>query len=110
MCEAPFVVEHQGRFHLTYSGHIASTAEYASGGAVADHPLGPFERYPDNRIFEQVPDLELYGPGHHCIAPGARDDLLAFYHTKSTPKPGYDRRIRLAPASFRSGLMRIEQP
>ena len=108
VCEGPFAVEHDGRVHLGYSGNAAPTVDYAIGGAVASSPLGPFERYPDNPLLAQMPDIELYGPGHHSLVAGAHDDLLIFYHTKSTSRPGYDRRIRYAPARFEDGELRVD--
>ncbi len=110
ICEGPFVTEHDGEYHLTYSGNVAPTADYALGGSIGQSPLGPFTRYPDNPILKQNPDIDFYGPGHHSIVAGAHDDLLVFYHTKSTPKPGYDRRIRYAPIRYENGELHIDPP
>ena len=110
ICEAPFVTEHQGELHLTYSGNLAPTLDYAIGGAVATQPLGPFTRYPENPILSKNVELEFFGPGHHSIAPGANDDLLIFYHTKSTSVAGYDRRVRYAPIRFDNGRLHVDPP
>jgi beta-xylosidase len=109
VCEGPFVTEHDGRFHLSYSGNIALTVSYAIGAAVGDASLGPFERYADNPILAQIPELEFYGPGHHSIVEGD-DGLLVFYHTKMSSSPGYDRRLRVAPIRYADGLLHIDPP
>lgn len=40
---APEVVEHEGRFYMTYSALNHTTNYHDIGVAVAEHPLGPFE-------------------------------------------------------------------
>jgi hypothetical protein len=110
ICEAPFVTEHDGKLHLTYSGNLAPTLDYAVGGAIGSEPLGPFARYPDNPILSKRPELDFFGPGHHSIVRGAHDDLLIFYHTKTSAVAGYDRRVRYAPIRFEAGQLRVDPP
>jgi beta-xylosidase len=110
VCEAPFVTEHAGELHLTYSANLAPTVDYAVGGAVGSAPLGPFTRYAENPILSKDPSLDFFGPGHHSIVRGAHDDLLIFYHTKTSPQAGYDRRVRYAPIRFESGRLQVDPP
>ena len=98
--EGPWVNEVNGRFLLTYSGNGADRIDYALGAAVADTPLGPFEKTAQSPFLAAAPDLGIYGPGHHCIAPGPCGDLLIIYHTKVSPEQGWERRLRAAPVSF----------
>ena len=98
--EAPWVTEIDGRFVLTYSGFGADQAGYSLGVAVADSPLGPFGKSPDNPFLSQNPDRGFYGPGHHSIVEGFCGDLLIFYHTKVSPEQGWERRLRYAPLVF----------
>ena len=98
--EGPWVNEVDGRFVLTYSGFGGDRAGYSLGYAVADSPLGPFEKSLDNPFLAQEPDKGFYGPGHHSIVEGFCGDLLLFYHTKVSPEPGWERRIRYAPVTF----------
>jgi beta-xylosidase len=106
VCEGVFVLEHGGRFHLMYSGNGADTIDYGVGVAVADSPLGPFERYAENPILHASPAASFLGPGHHGIVEGASGDLLMFYHSKVSDAKGFDRRIRYAPVAF-DGMGRI---
>ncbi|MEZ5374351.1 MAG: glycoside hydrolase family 43 protein [Microthrixaceae bacterium] len=98
--EAPVVLEHDGLFHLMYSGQGANSPCYAVGVATSQSPLGPFTRRVDNPILRQAPDAGFFGPGHHSVVEGADGDLLAFFHTKLDGGFGYDRRIRSAPIGF----------
>lgn len=100
VAEGVWVVEHEGRFHLMYSGNGANQPAYAVGVAVGDDPLGPFVKYDENPILHQNPDAGFFGPGHHSMAPGAFDDRLMFYHTKVSAEPAFDRRIRYVPMEF----------
>ena len=98
--EGPWIVEHEGAIHLTFSGNQADTSSYGLGGARSEGPLGPFERYPDNPLLRTDAEAGIFGPGHHSLVEGAHGDLLLFYHTQRTAKQGWDRRIRYAPVSF----------
>ncbi|NOZ00472.1 MAG: family 43 glycosylhydrolase [Deltaproteobacteria bacterium] len=100
VAEGAWVVEHDGRFHLMYSGNAADMPQYSIGAAVGDSPLGPFVKYAENPILSQDPDADFFGPGHHCLVEGAFGDLLMFYHTKVSKQQGFDRRIRYAPVAF----------
>lgn len=107
--EAPWVTEIGGRFVLTYSGFGADRAGYSLGVAVADSPLGPFEKTDDNPFLSQNPNLEFYGPGHHALSAGWCDDLLIFYHTKVSADQSYERRLRYAPIEF-DGVVPVLPP
>ena len=98
--EGPWVNEVNGRFLLTYSGSGADRPMYSLGAAVADSPLGPFTRTPESPFL--VPDFEngFYGPGHHSIVEGPCGELLLFYHTKTVPEIGWDRRLRVTPITL----------
>lgn len=92
--EAPWVFILNGRYFLSYSGNGADREWYAIGVAVADHPLGPYEKLQSNPILHQNPDTDLWGPGHHSIVPGIGCDLLLFYHSKLSSERGYERNVR----------------
>jgi beta-xylosidase len=62
--EAPFVWEHDGRFHMFYSANAFHTDEYAVGHAVADSPLGPFTKDPEPVL---TSNEHAAGPGHCAL-------------------------------------------
>jgi len=101
--EAPWVVEHDGRFHLMYSGNETWTQHYAVGVAVADSPAGPFVRYADNPILGSDEELGLWGPGHHALVQGPDGSTLIFHHAKIGPGAGFNRRIFVGRVDFDAG-------
>lgn len=109
--EGAWVVEHNGKTHLMYSGNFADGPDYGIGVAVAAHPTGPFSRYPSNPILHRSEAEGYWGPGHHGLVEGAFDDTLMFYHTKTSAEKGFDRRIRYVPVSFGGdGLIGLDVP
>jgi GH43 family beta-xylosidase len=98
--EGTFVLQHEGTYHLMYSGNGADTPDYALGIAVGASPLGPFARRADNPFLHANPEASFFGPGHHCVVEGAFGDLLMFYHTKVGTDVSFDRRVRYAPLAF----------
>lgn len=100
VAEGAFVVEHAGRFVLTYSANAADGPDYGVGMAVSDSPFGPYAKDRENPFLHKNPAAGFFGPGHHGLVEGAFGDLLMFYHTKVSPDRGYDRRIRYAPVAF----------
>ncbi|MFL6830399.1 MAG: family 43 glycosylhydrolase, partial [Sphingomicrobium sp.] len=44
LIEGPFVTRQEGRYWLFYAGNDFSTPSYGIGVAVADHPLGPYDK------------------------------------------------------------------
>lgn len=97
--EAAWVTEHDGVYHLTYSGSGADTSCYAIGEATATNPLGPFTRTGPAPLLHDDPTVGFYGPGHHTITEGPGGDLVMFFHTKDDYEQGYDRHVRWAPVS-----------
>lgn len=109
--EGPWVEKHDGRYYLTYSGNLADNSAYAVGYAVADNPLGPFERFPGNPVFKADPAAGLFGPGHHSLVEGLHDDRLMFYHSKASAEIGWDRRVKYTPVCWDGdGLLKVHPP
>ncbi|WP_299518725.1 glycoside hydrolase family 43 protein [uncultured Serinicoccus sp.] len=64
LVEGPSVWEHEGRFHLFYSGNGFWTEAYAVGHAVSDSPTGPFTKDPEPVL---VANEVAAGPGHNSL-------------------------------------------
>ena len=108
--EGPFVLRHNGKYYLTYSGNGYDAKEYAVGYAVSDSPLGPYEKYKANPILSYT--SKLYGPGHHSftVSPDG-SELIIVYHTHASTTAVHPRticidRARFAPTA--SGIDRLE--
>jgi beta-xylosidase len=77
LIEGPWVTKQQGRYWLFYAGNDFCTPNYGIGVAVADHPLGPYEK-------RQEPLLKSteawWAPGHASVAPGVDGEPQLFFH------------------------------
>jgi hypothetical protein len=85
LIEGVWVTEHAGRFYLFYAGNDFSTAHYAIGAAVADHPLGPWRK--TRPLLRSSRDW--IGPGHPSVAPGPHGEPWLFMHAYLPGQVGY---------------------
>ena len=89
--EGPWVIERDNIFYLMYSGNRFYTRKYAIGVAVAKKPIDNFKRGKHNPIFKTDTKLSVFGPGHNSVVEGANNDLLMFYHARTTIKKNHAR-------------------
>ncbi len=109
--EGPFVLKHQGRYHMMYSANFYQSRRYGIGGAWADSPYGPFVKYPENPIVSYV-EGRVSGPGHNSvtIAPDGQG-LLCVYHVHTDyHHPSGDRQVCIDPLVFRDGHIAVLGP
>ncbi len=91
--EGPWMIKHDGRYYLMYSGSGASTPDYAVGYATSTSPLGPFVRAKNNPIIRRSEGL--FGPGHGCAIRDRDGQWWHVYHQKRTARVEWDRFICL---------------
>lgn len=96
--EGPWMIKHQGRYYLIYSGSGADTPNYAVGYATADNPMGPFTRAAENPIIQRSEGL--FGPGHGCAIRDGEGKWWHVYHQKRTERVEWDRFICVDPMWF----------
>jgi xylan 1,4-beta-xylosidase len=89
--EGPWIIKHDGRYYLLYSGSGADTSDYAVGYATSSSPLGPFTRAEHNPILHRGEGL--YGPGHGCAIQDAEGTWWFVYHQKNSDRRAWDRFI-----------------
>ena len=87
LIEGPFVTRQQGRYWLFYAGNDFSTPSYGIGVAVADHPLGPYEKQPAPLLRST---REWLAPGHPSVAPGRDGKPQLFFHAFHPGAAGYN--------------------
>ncbi len=87
LIEGPFVTRQQGRYWMFYAGNDFSTPAYGIGVAVADHPLGPYEKQPEPLLKST---REWWAPGHASVAPGADGRPQLFFHAFFPEQAGYN--------------------
>ena len=89
--EGPFMLKRNGRYYFMWSEGGWTGDDYRVAYAIADSPLGPFERI--GTILEQDPDIAT-GAGHHSViqVPGT-DAWYIVYHRRPIPNEGRDHRV-----------------
>jgi xylan 1,4-beta-xylosidase len=98
--EGPWIIPHNKRYYMLYSGSGADTPEYAVGYAIAEHPLGPFTRAEHNPIVER--SETIFGPGHGCAIQDAAGQWWHIYHQKRNDRVEWNRFIAMDPLWFDS--------
>ncbi len=93
--EGPWMLKHDGRYNLMYSGSGANGPDYAIGYATSDSPTGPFTKYRGNPIAKR--GNGVFGPGHHCVVAAPNGKLWMVYHQQNSQKIGWDRFLAIDP-------------
>ncbi|MEO7586994.1 MAG: glycoside hydrolase family 43 protein [Arachnia sp.] len=110
LVEGPNVWEHDGTFHMFYSGNGYWTDKYAVGHAVADAPTGPFTKDPEPVL---TTNDAAAGPGHNSLIE-VGDQLWMVYHAWEPGAVGDDavgRQMWLSRVWFTNdGGVRVEPP
>lgn len=89
--EGPFMLKRNGRYYFMWSEGGWTGDDYRVAYAMADSPLGPFERV--GTILQQDPAIAT-GAGHHSViqAPGTGEYYI-IYHRRPIPNQGRDHRV-----------------
>ncbi|WP_425842085.1 family 43 glycosylhydrolase [Streptomyces fractus] len=80
-------------YYLTYSANNFENQYYGVGYAVADHPLGPWRKYPDNPVLSQNPDAGMYSTGHGSLTSSPDGSELYYVHHGRTSPTSPDRAV-----------------
>lgn len=98
--EGAFVVKHDGKYFLTYSGNCFESPDYGVGYAVSDSPTNGFIKAEANPVLKKI-DGVISGPGHHCFFNGTDGQLYAAFHVHTDiTKPSGNRRACFCPVQF----------
>ncbi len=103
--EGPYMLKHNGKYTLLYSGSDGQSIYYAVGAALAPTPIGPFVKYENNPVFQ---DLErIKGPGHGAVTRDRNGKLWHVYHQKIDSSIGWDRDLAIDPMTYDTdGILR----
>jgi hypothetical protein len=74
--EGPFMVDHDGRYYLFYSGNSYASGRYAIGVARANSPTGPFTKAPGPIL---VSGGAWAGPGHCSVVEGQGETYMVYH-------------------------------
>lgn len=97
--EGPFVLKHNGKYYLSYSGNDYRSIDYAVGYAVADSPLGEYKKYDKNPILKRTD--KVYGTGHHSFTTSKDGKkLICVYHCHKSTEEVHPRMTCIDIAEF----------
>jgi len=96
--EGPFMQKHDGKYMLLYSGSDGQSIYYAVGAAFAPTPIGPFVKYENNPVFQDLGRIK--GPGHGSITRDRNGALWHVYHQKIDAAIGWNREIAIDPMAY----------
>ena len=82
--EGPCVIEHEGKYYLTYSCNDYQSQDYAVGFAVSDNVTGPYTRYEGNPILHR--HLGYVGTGHHSLFKYGKGYYMVYHAHNSRAK------------------------
>ena len=113
--EGPFVIKSGGRYYMTYSANDTGYEHYGVGVAVADAPLGPWEKYEDNPLMTTDMEKGVSSPGHNSIveSPDGSEMFVVYHRHTDTdgPRPSYDRMVCIDRMRIDDdGKLRIDGP
>jgi beta-xylosidase len=89
--EGPVLFSRRGRYYFMWSEGGWGTASYRVAYAIADSPVGPFERV---GVVLESDSTVATGAGHNSVInkPGS-DDWYIVYHRRPIPNRGRDHRV-----------------
>lgn len=106
--EGPFVLEHDGRYYMTYSANSYENPKYGIGYATASSPAGPWVKYAGNPILQNVGGLD--GVGHHAFFTDASGNGRIVFHSHHAPGQIHPRVIHIGSYSFTTdGKLQISE-
>lgn len=89
--EGPFMLKRNGKYYFMWSEGGWTGPNYCVAYAIADNPLGPFERI--GKILEQDPEKGT-GAGHHSVIKGpGEDEYFIIYHRHPIGSRGGSERV-----------------
>ncbi|WP_207493754.1 family 43 glycosylhydrolase [Aridibaculum aurantiacum] len=109
LIEGMWVTEQDNKYYFFYAGNDFSTDKYGIGVAVADHPLGPYQKM-------QAPFLQStkdwWAPGHPSVTTSPAGKPLLVLHAYHPGKAGYKqlRVLLMVQLQFSAGEVKAIEP
>jgi beta-xylosidase len=82
------------KYYLTYSANDHLTSDYGIGYALADKPLGPWTKSPENPLLSSHSEIGVFGPGHGSVFRSVdRGEWFIAYDSLTDPANGSEDRV-----------------
>lgn len=97
--EGPFMLKRDGKYYFMWSEGGWGGPDYCVAYAIADNPLGPFERI--GKILEQDPEVGT-GAGHHSVIrnPETGEYFIVYHRHPVGSRGGSERVVCIDPLEF----------
>jgi len=107
LVEGMWVTQQESKYYLFYAGNDFSTDQYGIGVAIADSPLGPYQKRP--KPFLQS-TAEWWAPGHPSVARGPEGKQILFLHAYYPGQAGYKqfRALLAVPLKFEKNQVLVD--
>lgn len=105
--EGAFVLKHNGKYYLTYSGNGYTSQLYGIGCAVADSPEGPWRKDERNPLLQKPGTL--HGTGHHSFFIDINGKLKVAFHAHRDEKNIHPRAMYITDAEFKDDKLHISK-
>lgn len=107
--EGPFLVKHNGLYHLMYSANFFASANYCICCAVSKYPDRDFVKY-DEPVLKSI-EGKMSGPGHNSVLKLGDNEYVCVYHVLTDSKhPSFNRQIFMSKMKFVNDRIVIENP
>jgi len=107
--EGPAMLKRDGKYFLFYSANFYASKMYCTCVAVADSPLGEFQKPAYNPLLSYTMAEDFSGPGHNAFFVDHDGKLKTSFHIHTDPAhPSGDRRAVIADVAYRDGRFFIE--
>ena len=92
--EGSYIFKDGNLYYMMYSANFFGGANYAVGYATSEHPLGSFEKSPDNPVLQKNIEAggNVTGTGHNMVLTMPDGQMLCVYHGR-TEKTGNERMV-----------------
>lgn len=111
--EGSFAFEYDGKIYMMYSANFFGGENYAVGYAIADNPLGPFVKAPNNPVLEKntASGGDVTGTGHNMVFRSKEGGKLYCVYHGRTRKTGDERVVFLDAMKIdKNGVLTVEGP
>jgi GH43 family beta-xylosidase len=96
--EGAFVIKHNGAYYMTYSANSYESPFYGIGVATAKSPQGPWKKYDENPIYQNVG--ELVGIGHSAMFTDKEGNLRIVFHAHRSKTAIHPRVMHISKVYF----------
>ena len=96
--EGPYVMQHNGKYYMTYSANSYESPFYGIGYATADQVTGPWTKYDGNPILQKPG--ELVGVGHSAMFTDKEGKLRIVFHAHQSETEIHPRLMHISTVTF----------